>query len=146
MVEVQGLNANFPVVEGQYDLGSSWTVDLPGKFNRRIEDGDLVLWRPGMTVLVALWNNDQAESVAARFAWLREDTNPDAFAMVDDDLGHCRRFAYRLREDNDDNRAPALYAFTVAEHGHVQLAVYFDAERDAQVALHLWRSVACVPA
>jgi hypothetical protein len=114
-----------------------------GKFNRRIEDGDLVLWRPGITLFVAIWNNDQAESIADRFAWLREDMNPESFDTIEEDLGDRRRFAYRLREDSDDEHVPALYAFTVAADSHVQLAVYFDAEQDLQIALELWRSVAC---
>jgi hypothetical protein len=136
------LNPHFPVVKGRHQLTATWSVDLPGEFNRRVEeDGDLVLWRPGMTVFVAIWNNDRAESVSARIDWLREDTDPSAFDIVADDLGTTRRFAYRQSEDSDDDRVPALYAFTVAEDSHVQLAVYFDSERDVETALRLWRSV-----
>jgi hypothetical protein len=66
--------------------------------------------------------------------------NPAAFDVVEVDLGDCQSFAYRLREDGDDNRVPALYAFTVAADSHLQLAVYFDVEGDANAALQLWRS------
>lgn len=56
------LSPNFPVVEGTYRMTTSWWVTLPGRFNRRVEDGDLVLWRPGLTVLVAAWGNDHEKS------------------------------------------------------------------------------------
>ena len=71
--------------------------------------------------------------------------NPEAFDIVQEDLVDAQRFAYRLREDSEDseeNSMPALYAFTVVEDSHLQLAVYFDDEHDVEVALRLWRSVA----
>ena len=135
------LNPRFPIVEGRYHLTDTWSVELPDKFNRRVEDGDLVLWRPGMTIFIAIWNNDRSESVAERSAWLRADTAPGAYDVVEEDLGTWRRFAYRLREESDDNRVPALYAFSIVEDSHVQLAVYFDEEHDASIALSLWRSL-----
>jgi len=145
MVAKHGLNPHFPVVTGRHQLTAEWSIDLPGEFNRRIDDGDLVFWRPGITAFVAIWNNDNAESIGARLAWLRGDMNPEAFDIVQEDLVDAQRFAYRLREDSEDseeNSMPALYAFTVVEDSHLQLAVYFDDEHDVEVALRLWRSVA----
>ena len=49
------LHPAFPIVEGNYRLTREWTIDLPGKFNRRIEDDDLVIWRPGLTFWIAIW-------------------------------------------------------------------------------------------
>lgn len=40
------LHPDFPVVEGLYRLTRDWELELPEKFNRRIEDGNMVLWRP----------------------------------------------------------------------------------------------------
>jgi hypothetical protein len=142
MVSKRGLNPKFPVVQGRHQLNAAWSLELPGEFNRRIEDGDLVLWRPGMTMFIAIWNNDRGESIPARLEWLREDMNPAAFDHVEETDGTSQRFAYRLAEDGDDDRVPALYGFTVADSSHVQLAVYFDSEDDTATALELWRSVA----
>ena len=141
MAPKRNLNPKFPVVTGRHQLNATWSVDLADKFNRRIEEDDLVLWRPGMTVFVAIWNNDQAETVSARLAWLRGDMNPAAFDIVEDSFESSRGFAYRLDEDGDDTRVPALYAFTVAQDSHVQLAVYFDSENDVAAALKLWKSI-----
>ena len=30
---------SFPVVSGEYPMTAEWTIALPGKFKRRIEDG-----------------------------------------------------------------------------------------------------------
>ena len=56
MVAKHGLNPHFPVVTGRHQLTAEWSIDLPGEFNRRIDDGDLVFWRPGITAFVAIWN------------------------------------------------------------------------------------------
>jgi lipopolysaccharide/colanic/teichoic acid biosynthesis glycosyltransferase len=37
-----------------------WALVLPEKFNRRIEDGSMVFWRPGLTVWINVWGNDKA--------------------------------------------------------------------------------------
>ena len=37
------LHPKFPVVEGNYQMTKEWSVTLPGKFSRRIEEGSLVL-------------------------------------------------------------------------------------------------------
>lgn len=141
MASKGGLNAEFPVVRGHHRLTTTWSIELPGEFNRRIEDGDLVLWRPGMTLFIAIWNNDRAETVTERSEWIREDMDPKAFDIVEAPVGTMQRFAYRLDEGSDDGRVPALYAFTIAEHSHVQLAVYFDSEEDTATALQLWKSI-----
>jgi hypothetical protein len=58
----------FPIVEGDYALTARWSLYLPEKFARRLEDGSLVLWRHGLTIWLAAWNNDRAESQAQRLA------------------------------------------------------------------------------
>lgn len=139
------LNPKFPVVKGRYRFNATWSVDLPGELNRRIEDGDLVLWRPGLTVFVAIWKNDRAESISDRLTWIRDDMNPASFDIVEEEFAAGRRLAYRLKEDSDDDRVAALYAFTIGEDSHVQLALYFDSEDDVELALELWRSIQAGP-
>ena len=57
------LNPDFPVVTGDYLLTQGWRVQLPVPFNRRIEDGSLVLWRPDLTCWINIWHNDRQASV-----------------------------------------------------------------------------------
>ena len=48
------LNPQFPIVEGRYQMTGEWSIALPGQFNRRIENQDLVIWRPGFTIWLAI--------------------------------------------------------------------------------------------
>jgi len=134
------LDSNFPVVVGRYEMTREWTVTLPGRFSRRIEDGSLVLWRPGLTVWVVVWGNDHAETRQSRLEWLRGRKSPKAFdEEVLDEIG-VTRYAYRLTEDRDAGVVHALYAYAVGENGHVQAAIYFDDVAELGVAKQIWRS------
>ena len=141
-VEDAGLSdAEFPVVEGRYQLTGGWAVTLPGEFNRRFEDDSLVLWRPGITMWTIVWNNDNAESQQQRLDALRRDLNPDAFETDVLEEGGITRFAYRLTENREEGIVHALYAFAIGADGHVQMAIYFDDENDLDLAKEIWRSL-----
>jgi hypothetical protein len=139
------LNPNYPVVEGPHQITDDWSIVLPRPFNRRIEDGELCIWRPGFTVWVVAWNNDDDESAAERLDWLRETSSPGAFDVIDEQSNDLVRFAYRLEEPSDDKRVAALYCFVIGRAGHLQLAMYFDREADVELGLGIWRSAAESP-
>ncbi len=72
------LHPDYPVVSGSYRLTPNWTIDLPFEMNRRTEDSDLVLSRPGFTVWLAIWGNDHDESESERMGRIYSDISPQA--------------------------------------------------------------------
>lgn len=135
------LHPDFPVVSDHYQMTDMWSVVLPGEFNRRIEDGDLVIWRPGITIWTAIWGNDNNLPADKRLIELKQDISDDAFDIEEDVTGSILRFRYRLVEDSDDDRIPAYYCFAVGNSGYVQMAIYFDDENDLSVAESIWKSL-----
>jgi hypothetical protein len=135
------VHPEFPVVEGRYQMTSDWAVTLPQRFNRRIEDGSLVFWRPGITAWTVVWNNDNGESQQERLEWLRTDTSPDAFDAQFFTDGDVTRYSYRLTERRDEGVVHALYGFALGVNGHVQMAIYFDDEADLETARAICRSL-----
>jgi hypothetical protein len=122
-------------------MTDDWAVVLPQKFSRRVDDGDLVIWRPGFTMRIAVWNNDRKETAEQRLSWIMETMSPDAYDVEEDLEGHVLRLNYRLVEETDDDRVSAFYCYAVAEHSHVQIAFYFDDEEDLTLAREIWRSL-----
>jgi hypothetical protein len=139
------LHPEFPVVEGHYQMTQEWSVDLPTKFNRRFEESDLVIWKPGFTIWTTVWNNDKAESPDERLAWIKDDSSPDAFDAVAETSNGLLRYSYRLKEDSDDDRLPAFYCYAIGKAGHVQMAIYFDSPADLNTAQAIWRSLTETP-
>jgi hypothetical protein len=138
------LHPEFPVVEGRYEMTDEWTVDLPVKFNQRIEEEQLVFWRPGFTIWVNVWGLD-GESPRERMESLKEMISSDATDLVEESAEGILRLAYRLEEEAADGRQPGFYGFAIGSSGHVQLAMYFDDEEDAELAAQIWRSLAGIP-
>jgi hypothetical protein len=123
------LHPDFPVVEGRFRLTREWELDLPGKFNRRMEDGDMVLWRPGLTFWIAVWGPEAGKTPEQTLAWILEDASPDRIDEKVDRAGDLVRLTYRLQEE-DPERTPANYTsisgYVIGSSGHVQITAYSD--------------------
>lgn len=131
------LHPDFPVVNGPYWLTDDWLVTLPFEMNRRFEDDSLVLWRPGFSIWISVWGNDRAQTCRERYDRVRRDANPARFSEYVVEQAEAIWFSYRLKEHHP---APAVYAFAFAPCGHIQAAMYFDVEGDAETAILISRT------
>ena len=139
--EPMSLHPDFPIIEGTYQMTKNWSVTLDTQYNRRIEGGQLVIWKPGFTVWTSVWNNDKSESQEERLQWIQGNSSADAFDRIIESADGVSRYAYRLKEDSEDDREPAFYCFAIGDEGHVQMAIYFDSEADLADAQAIWRSL-----
>ena len=95
MAEKKWPPPGYPVVEGHYALDATWSMYLPERFARRVQDGALVLWRPGLTIWLTAWNNDNAQSQAERLVRIKGTASPNRFAEQENNAGDVTRFSYR---------------------------------------------------
>ena len=128
------LHPDFPVVSGEVQLTEDWSLTLDQPHNRRIEDGSLIIWRPGFTVWIDAWGNDHDETIRERIEWISSEACEDAFAVVSEPRNSCFLHAYRLDEHSDGGVVKAYYAYMVALSGHLQVAIYFDDLSDVELA------------
>jgi len=135
------LNPQFPIVEGRYQMTHEWALVLPEKFNRRIEDGSMVFWRPGMTVWINVWGNGKSTSREDRLHRIKADVSPKAFDIEEQTTSNPWRYTYRIKEHDEQGKVAALYGFAVGESGHVQMAIYLDREADVANAYDIARSL-----
>jgi hypothetical protein len=135
----------YPLVQGNHALTPTWTIHLPEQFCRRIEDGSLVLWRPGLTIWLTAWGNNNSATQAERLESIRKAASPERFAEQESVNGRITRFAYRLRDENDDGPVESINAYVIADDGHLQVSVYFDDAADEPKAWQLVNSVAVRP-
>jgi hypothetical protein len=132
----------FPLVQGDYALTETWSVHLPEQFARRVEDASLVLWRPGLTLWLTPWGNDNNETQSERLAWIKDEASPARFDVRESDGVGVTRFSYRLRDENDDGPVESLNGYVIFDDGHLQLSVLFDEPADVPKAQQLVDSVA----
>lgn len=140
------LHPDFPVIHSRYEMTKEWSIDLPEQFNRRFEDKSLVIWRPGLTMWIIVWDNNKSETPEARLAKFKARISERAFDLDESREASVIYFSYRLIEADDDDRVPAFYGFAIGESGHVQISIYFDQESDATEAAAIFKGVREKPA
>lgn len=130
-------NKNSATVEGVERIGDSFTITLSSPFERQMKDGDVVFSRPGFTMYVAnFWSDEGSRS--ARVERLKEEVPGDD--VVVESTPHVDRL-YRFSEPGQVGRQPTFYGAVVADDGHLQVAMYYNDERDAELAHTLWQSI-----
>ena len=110
-------------------MTDEWSVALPEKFNRRIEDGSLVLWRQALTFWINVWGNDKGTSGEKRLASILETANVLRKEQQIEHTEKLLRLTYEL-PDEDPSRAQPSYksisGYIIAPCGHIQISAYFD--------------------
>ena len=138
------MHPDFPVVTGDYVMTAGWRVNLRDDFNRRIEDGSLVLWRPELTFWINVWNNEGQVSVDEVLKRLLADASP---ARSEEQLaknGSMVRVTYELAEDDSERAEPdtrSINGFIIYPSGYLQLSAYYDSPQARTLAYDIIHSV-----
>jgi hypothetical protein len=127
------LNPDFPVVTGEYVLTKGWCVSLRDEFNRRVEDGSLVLWQPDLTFWINAWNNEGQASVDGVLKRLLADASAERTEEQIEKTGTMARLTYELPEE--------INGYIVYQAGYLQISAYYDTPEARTLACEIIRSV-----
>jgi hypothetical protein len=123
------LHPDFPVVSGDHVLTREWTLTLPGEFNRRIEEGSLVLWQPELTFWINIWNNDAGLPPEDQLARILAEASPE---RRDEQVGRAAgliRLSYELAEadpERDASEYNSISGHIISPTDYVQISAYYD--------------------
>jgi hypothetical protein len=123
------LHPDYPVVSGDFVLIKGWRIDLPEKFNRRVEDGSLVLWRPDLTFWINVWNNDHQRSIEELLQKILLDVSPARSDEQIERVGGVSRLTYELAEQDLGREQPgyrSINGYVISDEGYVQISAYYD--------------------
>jgi hypothetical protein len=143
-----GIAAEFLSIHGQYKLDKEWTLTLPTEFKTRIEDGDLVIWKPGLTFWITIWGNAQSRSVAYRLKNIKEESAPKKANEIMNESNGQVLYSYELIERDEERLIKeylAIYAYKISDSGHVQITAYVDSNKDKNMAYEVIKSLKGIP-
>ena len=103
------LNPKFPVVGGTMKVTNEWSLELPEKFNRRFEDGSMVIWRPEFTIWISVWENENKKSPYDQLDYIRADKSKDAFDITEMKSADIYRYSYRIDEYREEAKKTARW-------------------------------------
>ena len=138
------LHPDYPVVSGDYLMTKGWRIDLGRDFNRRIEDGSLVLWRPELTFWMNVWNNEGGVTVEEVLKRLLADVSPDRSEEKIEQAGTMSRLTYELAEDDAEREGSAgqsINGFVIYPAGYVQISAYYDSPQARSAAYDIIASI-----
>ena len=138
------LHPDFPVVTGDYVMTMGWHIKLGQQFNRRIDEGSLVLWRPELTFWINVWNNDGQVSVDGVLQRLLADASPERTDEKVDTSAAMSRLTYELAEDDaerDESGGESINGFVIYPSGYVQISAYYDSPEARALAYDAIASV-----
>lgn len=135
------LHPDFPIVNGHYQMTDDWFITLEQSYNKRVEDGSLVLWRPGFTIWVDIWDNDNNETINERALLRQKDISKDAYELKKYISNGITKIGYRLDEKRTEEIVFAYYGFAINKDSHVQIAFYFDDSKDLNSAKNIFSNL-----
>jgi len=121
-------------------LTKGWRIDLPEKFNRRVEDGSLVLWRPDLTFWINVWNNDHRRSIEELLQKILVDVNPDRRDEQIERAGGVSRLTYELAEvdlGREKSGYHSINGYVISDAGYVQISAYYDTPQARNLAYRI---------
>lgn len=139
--DITVLNPGYPIVDGHTQVTEAWSIELDQPHNRTEQGRELVLFRPGFTIWISAWGNDNGDSIDQRAGWIAAETPRDAYDVLSGPRGPVYRHAFRRDEVKADGVLQGYYGYTVAEGGHLQMAIFIDTEDDLGLAKSIIESV-----
>lgn len=133
------LHPDFPVVSGDYLMTKGWRVALPEQFNRRIEDGSLVLWRPELTFWINVWQGERVVSIDEVLERLLAGASAERTDEQVERTPAMNRLTYELAEDGPDSNS--VNGYVIFPSGYVQVAACYDSPQARALAYGIIKSM-----
>lgn len=129
-----------PDADGRSDIDAHWVADFPLRFQRRIEETQMILWRPHFTIRMQGYGtrDDTAQQVRTK---MEAGLPHGARDLLREEEGGLWRTAFRITLPAPDQCRPALVALVWTRGQLLNLSAYFDDEADAATALAVVRSL-----
>ncbi len=127
-----------PVGPGRVKLGPDWVAVSPGDFLRRIDHGDLVLWRDGLAIWIAVGTADMAFDIDEEVARVRARRHPSAMGESLVTTSRHTKLSYWLKRGEQ----LSLHGTCWAGFQSIRVAMVVDSEVDQTDAVAFWDSLA----
>ena len=127
---------------GPFRIGRDFQLQLATPLLRRVEGGDLILWKPGLTAYFALYGADAKQQPDERLIRYLRDASSERFDERRDARAGLLTASYRLDEPSDEGTQSALYAAAATSTAYLECVFYFDDDATGQEAQAMWQSLA----
>lgn len=130
----------------EHYLTKEWIITINNLFERRKEEsGDLLYTTDDKSVRIAIWNFEQskAEIYQDHLELIENRDESESITLSKYDLSdeNIARVGYKIRESDEYKAYEVIYGFSIIDQTVVQIAFYFDNQKDEAWAIETWKGI-----
>jgi hypothetical protein len=130
------------VVEGKYPLGTTWAVTLPARFEERVVEDTVILSRPGLTMRLWEWQEEEVACCSgAPLDLIKADLPETAYAFEDLEVDGVQKFAYRVQLEAAGQGVGGFHGYVTTPDVVLEMTADVADEAQAQLARQVWLSL-----
>jgi len=130
-----------------HKLTEDWNLEINNLFERtKEEDGDILYTTGDKSLRIAIWNerNNTKEQIFEEHSQQiknRDQTQSETLNVYDFSDENVKRIGYEIKEQDDTKVYNVIYAFSIINDKILQMAFYFDEEKDRDWAIETWKKI-----
>ena len=125
-----------------FQITKEWLLDLPEDFESRVEEGKLIFWKTGITVVAAAFRLPETTDKITLLNQIQEKLPDDTLETLVSTKGEIVGLGYtRIHKVVNEKNRLSLYTFTASDTSCLQIAFYLDSPDDLPWAKSAWKHV-----
>jgi len=122
-----------------FRITTEWIMDIPEDFDHRVEDGKIIFWKTGITVIAVAFSLPEDTGKLQLLNQIQKKMPEDILETFVSTKGKVVGLGYThvQKRDGEKNRL-ALYTFTASDTSCLQAAYYLDDPEDLEWAKSVW--------
>ena len=125
-----------------FRITHEWIMDLPEDFEHRVDDGKLIFWKTGITVITVAFSLPEHTGKLELLNQIQQRMPDDVLETFVSTKGEIVGLGYtRIQKREGEKNRLSLYTFTASDTSCLQAAFYLDRPDDLEWAKGIWQSV-----
>ena len=130
-----------------FSITKEWLINLSEDFDSRVEEGKLIYWKTGITVIAVPFRLPEETDKLSLLKQIQEKMPVDTLETMVSTKGEIVGLGYtRINNEQNEIKRLSLYTFTASDTSCLQIAFYLDNPDDLPWAKSVWERLIFHPA
>ena len=130
-----------------FSITKEWLINLSEDFDSRVEEGKLIYWKTGITVIAVPFRLPEETDKLSLLKQIQEKMPADTLETMVSTKGEIVGLGYtRINNEQNEIKRLSLYTFTASDTSCLQIAFYLDNPDDLPWAKSVWERLIFHPA
>ncbi len=129
-----------------FQITNEWLIDIPLDFEHRVDEGKLVFWQTGITIIAVAFHMPETTGKIELLNQIQKKMPEDVLETFVSTRGEIVALGYsQIQPSPEGKKRLSLYTFTASDTSCLQVAYYLDDPEDLDWAKSLWEGIIFIP-